>query len=50
LTGTWLGIDTTSILGGVALVGDGELLMETILPVRAFHSEKLLPAVAEIME
>jgi len=50
LTGTWLGIDTTSTLGGVALVKDGRLLMESILPVKAFHSEKLLPAVSELME
>jgi len=50
LTGTWLGIDTTSTLGGVALVKDGELLIESILPVKAFHSEKLLPAVSELMD
>lgn len=50
MTGTWLGIDTSSILGGVALVKNGELIMESILPVRAFHSEKLLPAVSELME
>lgn len=50
MTGTWLGIETTSNLGGVALVENGDILIESILPVRAFHSEKLLPAVSEIME
>lgn len=49
MTGTWLGIDTTASPGGVALVADGMLLMESILPVRALHSEKLLPAVSQLM-
>ncbi len=50
MTGTWLGIDTTSSTGGVALVKDGMLLMESILPVRALHSEKLLPAISRLMD
>ncbi len=49
MTGTWLGIDTTASPGGVALVADGMILMESILPVRALHSEKLLPAVSQLM-
>jgi tRNA threonylcarbamoyladenosine biosynthesis protein TsaB len=50
LTGNWLGIDTASVLGGVALLCNGELVMESILPVKSFHSEKLLPAVRALME
>ena len=49
MTGIWLGIDTTSAVGGVALLSEGELLMESILPVKALHSEKLLPAISELM-
>jgi tRNA threonylcarbamoyladenosine biosynthesis protein TsaB len=45
LSGIWLGIDTTSSLGSVALLGDGKLLTEFVLPVMGFHSEKILPAV-----
>jgi len=50
LTGIWLGIDTASALGGVALLRNGELVMESILPVTSFHSEKLLPAVSVILQ
>ena len=49
MTGIWLGIETTSRLGGVALVSGGEVLSESLLPVGAFHSEKLLPAVASAL-
>lgn len=49
MTGTWLGIDTSASPGGVALVADGMLLMESILPVLSLHSEKLLPAVSQLM-
>jgi len=45
LSGIWLGIDTTSSPGGVALVQSGLLITESILPVAGFHSEKLLPAI-----
>jgi tRNA threonylcarbamoyladenosine biosynthesis protein TsaB len=47
-TGAWLGIETTSAGGGVAVVSDGELLAETFLPVDVVHSEKVLPAVSEL--
>lgn len=50
MTGIWLGIDTTSKTGGVALLRDGELIAESILPVMAFHSEKLLPAVSRLLD
>lgn len=50
MTGYWLGIDTASILGGAALLHNGEIVMESILPVKSFHSEKLLPAVSALME
>ncbi|MBN1433295.1 tRNA (adenosine(37)-N6)-threonylcarbamoyltransferase complex dimerization subunit type 1 TsaB, partial [Candidatus Fermentibacterales bacterium] len=47
----WLGIETTGRHGGVALVGDdGDLVLERILSVEAFHSEKVLPAVAALLE
>ncbi len=49
MTGIWLGIETTSRLGGVALVSGGEVLSESLLPVGAFHSEKLLPAIASAL-
>lgn len=45
MNGIWLGIDTTSSMGGVALMKDGMLLTESILPVTGFHSEKILPAI-----
>ena len=48
MTGVWLGIETTSAEGGVALVEDGGTLAEIMLSVRATHSEKVLPAVAGI--
>lgn len=50
LSGIWLGIDTTSSMGGVALLKDGVLLTESILPVTGFHSEKILPAVEEALK
>ncbi len=49
LSGIWLGIDTTASMGGVALLEDGVLLTETLLPVKGFHSEKLLPAVQKAL-
>ncbi|MCK5784968.1 MAG: tRNA (adenosine(37)-N6)-threonylcarbamoyltransferase complex dimerization subunit type 1 TsaB [Candidatus Sabulitectum sp.] len=50
MNGIWLGIDTTSSMGGVALVKDGLLLAESILPVTGFHSERILPAVEEALK
>ena len=50
MTGIWLGIDTTSTTGGVALLRDGELIAESILPVMSFHSEKLLPAISQLLD
>lgn len=49
MSGIWLGIDTTSPLGGVALLKDGLLLTEFILPVTGFHSEKILPAIEKAL-
>jgi tRNA threonylcarbamoyl adenosine modification protein YeaZ len=49
LTGYWLGIDTTSNPGGVALVSSSKLLAETVLPVTAQHSETILPAVGSVL-
>lgn len=50
MSGIWLGIETTSSVGGVALIQDGILLKEFILPVKGFHSEKLLPAVERTLK
>lgn len=47
----WLGIETTGKRGGVALVREnGDVLVERLLSVEAFHSEKVLPAVADALE
>jgi tRNA threonylcarbamoyladenosine biosynthesis protein TsaB len=50
MTGVWLGIETTSMGGGVALVSPGKLLAETYLPVDVVHSEKILPAISAIFD
>ena len=50
MSGIWLGIDTTSSMGGVALLKDGVLLTESILPVTGFHSEKILPAIEKALK
>ncbi|MCK5842309.1 MAG: tRNA (adenosine(37)-N6)-threonylcarbamoyltransferase complex dimerization subunit type 1 TsaB [Candidatus Sabulitectum sp.] len=50
MSGIWLGIDTTSSVGSVALLKDGLLLTESILPVTGFHSEKILPAVKKALK
>ncbi len=47
-TGVWLGIETSSMEGGVALVSSDELLAETFLPIDVVHSEKILPAISAI--
>jgi tRNA threonylcarbamoyladenosine biosynthesis protein TsaB len=50
MTGTWLGIETTTSTGGVAVLRDGLLLAEECFPVRATHSEKVLPGVSRLLE
>ena len=51
MTDVWLGIETTGRRGGVALVGPGDtVLYERFLSVEAFHSEKVLPAIAGMMD
>jgi tRNA threonylcarbamoyladenosine biosynthesis protein TsaB len=46
----WLGIETTTSTGGVAVVKNGMLLAEECFPVRATHSEKILPGVARLLK
>lgn len=50
MTGIWLGIETTTSTGGVAVMKDGLLLAEECFPVRATHSEKVLPGVARLLK
>lgn len=50
MTGVWLGIETTTSTGGVALVRDGKLVAEECLSVIAAHSEKVLPCISDILE
>lgn len=50
MTGVWLGIETTTSTGGVALVRDGKLVAEEYLPVIAVHSEKVLPCISDLLE
>jgi len=40
-----LATDTSTATGGAALLNDGQLVGETMLSVRAVHSERLMPAV-----
>ena len=47
--GLWLGIETSGRGGGVALVRNGAVLAETVMPVAADTTERLLPAVRDIM-
>lgn len=49
MSGIWLGIDTTTPLGSVALTSKENLVSEIILPITGFHSEKLLPAVKQLL-
>lgn len=46
---TVLGIDTSTILGGVALVADGRLLGEVRCDARAAASERILPQVERLL-
>ncbi len=50
MIGVWLGIETTTANGGVAVMKDGLLLSEECFPVRATHSEKVLPGVARLLK
>jgi len=47
--GPWLGIETTGVIGGIALVRGEETLAEEFLPVMATHSEKLLPGIERLI-
>lgn len=44
-----LGIDTSTMTGGVALLSKEELIGESLLNIRTTHSERLLPALEELM-
>ncbi len=44
-----LGIDTSTLIGGVALVKGDELIGEIVLNIRTTHSERLLPAVENLL-
>lgn len=44
-----LGLDTSTNVGGVGLVGPDGLIGEYVLNVRSTHSERLLPAVACVL-
>ena len=45
-----LALETSTRVGGVALARDGETVAEVSLPVRATHSETVLPSVARLLE
>jgi len=45
----WLGIETTSSVGGVALLRNGLPLAEELFSVMATHSEELLPGIEKLM-
>ncbi|NMA60408.1 MAG: tRNA (adenosine(37)-N6)-threonylcarbamoyltransferase complex dimerization subunit type 1 TsaB [Firmicutes bacterium] len=45
-----LGIDTSTLTGGVALLKQGELVGESVLNIRTTHSERLLPALEILLE
>ncbi len=44
-----LGIDTSTMTGGVALLRDDELVGESVLNIRTTHSERLLPALERLL-
>ncbi|NOQ21131.1 MAG: tRNA (adenosine(37)-N6)-threonylcarbamoyltransferase complex dimerization subunit type 1 TsaB [Candidatus Aegiribacteria sp.] len=50
MTGVWLGIESTTATGGVAVMKNGVLLAEECFPVRATHSEKILPGIARLLK
>ncbi len=45
-----IGIDTSTMVGSVALVNDGRLEGEYTLNVRRTHSERMMPALVRVME
>lgn len=45
----WLGIESSARQGGVALVRGSVVLAELLVPVTADYSEKVLPAVEELL-
>ncbi len=44
-----LGIDTSTMTGGVALLRGEELMGESVLNIRSTHSERLLPALEKLL-
>ena len=44
-----LGIDTSTRTGGVALLKSGNLVGESVLNIRSTHSERLLPALEQLL-
>lgn len=44
-----LGIDTSTLTGGVALLKDQQLIGESVLNIRTTHSERLLPALEQLL-
>ncbi|NLL47049.1 MAG: tRNA (adenosine(37)-N6)-threonylcarbamoyltransferase complex dimerization subunit type 1 TsaB [Firmicutes bacterium] len=44
-----LGIDTSTMTGGVALLQGDQLVGESVLNIRTTHSERLLPALEELL-
>jgi tRNA threonylcarbamoyladenosine biosynthesis protein TsaB len=45
-----LGIDTSTMTGGAALVRTGTLVGEYVLNIRTTHSERLLPAIEQLLD
>jgi tRNA threonylcarbamoyladenosine biosynthesis protein TsaB len=44
-----LGIDTSTMTGGVALLKEDQLIGESVLNIRTTHSERLLPALEQLL-
>lgn len=44
-----LGIDTSTMMGGAALLSGEELVGESVLNIRSTHSERLLPALERLL-
>lgn len=44
-----LGIDTSTVTGGVALLSDDRLVGESVLNIRTTHSERVLPALERLL-
>lgn len=49
MTGAWLGIETTTATGGIAIIREGKLLAGEYLSVIATHSEKVLPGISDLL-